>query len=196
MATSSILRLLLRCRSPFEATRARALDEVRALDPDRMSLADLGALVTFIPDLIDTGGVEAGRAALVLLQCDLGGLSAARFERIYPYLPAELGPLVVGALARQRRPESWLALRRVLHLELSQPHHNAPDAELLQPLGEVCHEPTFALDALLEALDDPLWTSQAVRVLVAWNERGLLSVRDAARCREKVPVLGDLLVAA
>ncbi|MEZ5226116.1 MAG: hypothetical protein R2710_05420 [Acidimicrobiales bacterium] len=39
-----------------------------------MSLADLGTLVTFIPDLIDAGGPDAGRQALTLLQTDLGPL--------------------------------------------------------------------------------------------------------------------------
>ncbi len=192
MVSSSLLQLLLRCRSPFEPTRRRALEELGALDPDQMSLADIGALVTFVPELIDRGGPDAGRLTLSLLQRDLGGLAATRFERIYPYLPPELGPLVVGALARQRRPESWLALRRVLHLELTQPQHSAPDPDMLEPLGEVCHEPTFALESILEAIDDPLWTAQAVRVLVSWREKGLLSEPDLARCKERVPVLDDM----
>ncbi len=192
MVSSSLLRLLLRCRSPFAEVRRSALEELGAIDVDAMSLADLGALVTFIPDLIETCGPDAGRLVLCVLQCDLGGLSSARFERIYPYVPSELGPLIVGVLARQRRPESWLALRRVLHLELIQPQHCTPEPNMIEPLGEVCHEPTFALESILEAVDDPLWTTQAVGVLITWCERGLLSDPDLARCRQRVPVLDEL----
>ncbi len=195
MVTSSLLRLLLRTRSSVVDVRRRAIDELAALDPDVMSLADLGALVTFIPDLIDkeSGDVEGARLALQLMQRDLGGLQPSRFERIYPYLPSELGPLVIGALARQRRPESWLGLRRVLHLELSQPEHEAPDVDTLGPLGEICHEPTFVIDAILEAIDDPLWTTQALHVIAAWTDAGVLSGRDIERCREKMPMLEELL---
>ncbi|MEZ5226117.1 MAG: hypothetical protein R2710_05425 [Acidimicrobiales bacterium] len=84
----------------------------------------------------------------------------------------------------------------MLHLELSQPQHAAPPHDVLEPLSEICNEPTFVLDALLEALDDPLWTAQSVQVLLGWNERGLLSDRDVARCKAKVPVLEALVAAA
>ncbi len=193
MATSPTLRLILRCRSSILDVRRRAVDELVALDPDRLSLSDIGAIVTSIPDLIVDGDIEPARRVLMMLRRDLGGLEPARFERIYPYLPADLGPLVIGALARQLRPEAWLALGRVLHLELSQPEHAVPAEDTLSPLGEICHEPTFVIDAILEAVIDPQWTAQAVHVLVDWHERDLVGERDLARFREAVLVFDELM---
>lgn len=189
MISTPLVQLLIRCRSSLPAVRERALGELDALDPAAMSVEDCAALIAVVPDLESA----AARRLLEFLHFDLGSVDSVAIERVHAKLPAELSHLVVGILARQHRPEAWLSLRRVMHRELARSDRCPPLPDVLEPLGGLCDEPTFALDALIEAIDDPMWTVHAAQCIITWHQRSLLCERDVARVRETIPVLEALI---